>query len=69
MSNIEIGQVWKNDWGVELTIVAPWHHRQRVLSDDIWVAESRLSSFATHTYFVTEKSLADDGYKLTRSDH
>ena len=42
MSNIATGQVWKNDRGVELTIVAPGHELLRVLSDDIWIAEVKL---------------------------
>lgn len=68
MSNIEIGQVWKNHLDRELTIVAPGSHRLRVLSDDIWIAEVKLMTPPWDTYVVTKKSLADAGYKLTRGD-
>lgn len=68
MSNIEVGQVWKNDRGVELTIVAPGHELLRVLSDDIWIAEVKLMTPPWDTYVVTKKSLTDAGCKLTRGD-
>lgn len=48
MSNITTGQVWKNDRGVELTIVAPGHELLRVLSDDIWIAEVKLMTPLGH---------------------
>lgn len=68
MSNIEIGQVWKNHLDVKLTIVAPGHQRLRVLSGDIWIAEINPSGLAAHHCIVTEKSLADAGYKLMEKD-
>lgn len=66
MSNIEVGQVWKNRVAVELVIVAPGHHRLGVLSNDIWIAEVNSRGFAGHTYTVTKKSLKDAGYKLMK---
>lgn len=68
MSNIEIGQVWKNRVDVKLVIVAPGHHRLGVLSTDIWIAETKVPGFGMDTYVVTKKSLADAGYKLTKKD-
>lgn len=68
MSEIKIGQAWKNHLGVELTITEPGYLRLSVLSDDIWIAESKASVFGGQAYVVTAKSLADAGYKLIVED-
>lgn len=66
MSNIEVGQVWKNRLDVELVIVAPGHHRLGVLSNDIWIAETKVSAFGGQVYVVTKKSLKDAGYRMMK---
>ena len=66
MRNIEVGQVWKNHLDVEVTITEPGYLRLSVLSDDIWIAESKASVFGGQTYVVTKKSLTDAGYKLMK---
>ena len=68
MSDIKTGQVWKNHLDAELTITEPGYLQLSVLSDDIWIAESKASIFGGRTYVVTKKSLADAGYKLMEKE-